>query len=39
VHPAIGYTDAVHLAPAIVGACVFAAGLVISFRSMYSPRR
>jgi hypothetical protein len=39
VHPAIGYTDAAHLAPAIVGACVFAAGLVLSFRSMYSPGR
>lgn len=31
VHPAIGYTNPVHLAPAVVGCCVFAAGLALSY--------
>ncbi|WZP00067.1 hypothetical protein EP7_001684 [Isosphaeraceae bacterium EP7] len=28
VHPVIGYNDAVHLAPAVLGACVYAIGLL-----------
>jgi len=31
IHPAIGYTNPVHLAPAVVGCCVFAVGLVLSY--------
>jgi hypothetical protein len=34
VHPIIGYTDPVHLAPAAVGAVVFIAGLVLTIRPM-----
>jgi hypothetical protein len=34
VHPIIGYTDPVHLAPAIVGAACFLAGLVLTFKPM-----
>jgi len=34
VHPAIGYTDAVHLAPAVLGACFYLIGLAGSFRQM-----
>ena len=34
VHPAIGYTDPVHLAPAVVGALLYLAGLVLSYRPM-----
>jgi hypothetical protein len=34
VHPVIGYTDPVHLAPAVIGAAVFSAGLVLTFRPM-----
>ncbi|HVR75035.1 MAG TPA: hypothetical protein VMT52_11910 [Planctomycetota bacterium] len=30
VHPAIGYVDALHLAPAVLGAIVFAAGLALT---------
>jgi len=30
VHPAIGYTDPLHLAPALVGASLFTAGLLLS---------
>ena len=29
VHPAVGYTDMVHLAPAIVGATIYFAGLIL----------
>lgn len=29
VHPAIGYTNPFHLAPAIIGACLFATGLLL----------
>jgi len=32
VHPAIGYTDTLHLAPAVLGCCVFAVGMVLAFR-------
>jgi hypothetical protein len=31
VHPAIGYNDAVHLGPAVVGAAVYLAGLLLTF--------
>jgi beta-carotene hydroxylase len=34
-HPLVGYVDLVHLAPAVVGALVFAAGLALSYRSMH----
>jgi hypothetical protein len=34
VHPAVGYNDVVHLAPAICGALMFVAGLVLTFRPM-----
>ena len=33
VHPAIGYNDPVHLAPAVSGAIVYAAGLALTARS------
>jgi hypothetical protein len=32
VHPWIGYTDALHLAPAVLGACLFAGGLALTFK-------
>jgi hypothetical protein len=35
VHPAIGYIDFVHLAPACLGAALFAVGIVLTFRRMY----
>jgi hypothetical protein len=35
VHPAIGYTDFVHLAPAYIGAVSFTAGIVLIFQRMY----
>jgi hypothetical protein len=31
VHPAIGYNDAVHLAPAVAGAMLYLTGLVLTF--------
>jgi hypothetical protein len=34
VHAAIGYTDAVHLAPAVIGALVYLVGLVLTYRPM-----
>jgi hypothetical protein len=34
VHPAIGYTDAIHLAPACLGALLFAAGIMLCYRPM-----
>jgi hypothetical protein len=37
VHFAIGYTDAVHLAPAIMGAALYAVGLLLTWRSMCLP--
>ncbi len=37
VHPAIGYTTPIHIAPAIFGCCVFATGLALSFSSSRSP--
>jgi hypothetical protein len=35
VHPAVGYTDFVHLAPAYTGAGLFAAGMSLTCRRMY----
>jgi hypothetical protein len=35
-HPAIGYTDPVHLAPAVCGAGLFVAGLALTYRPMMS---
>ena len=34
VHPAVGYNDAVHLAPAVLGAFTYLAGMVLTFRPM-----
>jgi hypothetical protein len=34
VHPAVGYNDAVHLAPAALGALTYLAGLLLTFRPM-----
>lgn len=36
IHFVIGYTDFVHLAPAVLGALLFLAGLILSFRPMVS---
>ncbi len=35
IHPVIGYTNLIHLAPAIVGALLFAIGLALSFRRCF----
>lgn len=37
VHPAIGYNDPLHLAPALVGASLFAAGLLLSLDALAEP--
>jgi hypothetical protein len=34
VHPLIGYNDAVHVGPAVMGAAVFLAGLALTYRGM-----
>jgi hypothetical protein len=34
VHPIIGYTDPVHLAPAVLGAVLFITGLVLTYKPM-----
>jgi len=34
VHPAIGYDDPVHLAPAVLGAALYLLGLLLTFRPM-----
>ncbi len=36
VHPAIGYTDVLHLTPAVGGAVIFCVGLALTRRAMYS---
>lgn len=36
VHPVVGYNDFVHLAPAAAGALMFAAGIALSYKSMYA---
>jgi MFS family permease len=38
VHPAIGYDDPVHLAPATCGAALYLAGLVLTYRPMINGR-
>ncbi|HYU99590.1 MAG TPA: hypothetical protein VE977_12235 [Pyrinomonadaceae bacterium] len=37
VHPIVGYNDLLHLAPAILGAIMFVAGLILSWRPMRLP--
>ena len=34
-HPAVGYEDAVHLAPAVLGAVTYALGLILSFKPFW----
>jgi len=34
VHPAIGYTDAIHLGPAVAGCCIFTIGMVLAIPSV-----
>jgi len=36
VHPAVGYNDVVHLAPAVVGAIAYLMGLLLTFRQYLS---
>lgn len=36
--PVAGYNDFVHLAPAMLGALIFAMGLLLTYRPMRSPR-
>ena len=36
IHPAIGYNDIIHIAPACIGAALFVAGLVLSHRSYHA---
>ena len=38
IHPAIGYNDAFHLAPAVVGACLHLTGLILTRRSMFGAK-
>jgi hypothetical protein len=37
IHPLIGYTDLVHLAPALAGLAVFIAGIILLRNPMYHP--
>jgi hypothetical protein len=39
VHPVVGYNDALHLAPAVAGATMFAIGLWLSYRPMMKAGR
>lgn len=36
VHPMVGYNNLLHLAPAILGAVIFVAGLVLTYPTMHS---
>ncbi len=36
VHPAVGYNDVIHLAPAVVGAVAYLMGLLLTFRQYLS---
>ena len=36
IHPLVGYTNLMHLAPAMLGAVIFIAGLVLTYPSMHS---
>jgi hypothetical protein len=38
IHPIIGYTDPIHLAPAVFGGASFLAGLVLAYPAMHSAR-
>ena len=38
VHPLVGYNDLLHLAPAIIGAIMFVAGLSLCYGAMHSER-
>jgi hypothetical protein len=38
IHPMVGYTDLVHLAPAILGATIFVVGLILSYRGSHNSR-
>jgi hypothetical protein len=38
IHPIVGYLSVSHLAPAVAGALVFAAGLAMTFRSRAAPQ-
>lgn len=38
VHPIVGYNDLFHLAPAILGAIIFSAGLILCWKPMRSPK-
>ena len=38
VHPVIGYTDPIHLAPAVAGAVVYAVGMILTCRRMLGTR-
>jgi beta-carotene hydroxylase len=33
-HPAVGYNDTIHIAPAVCGALLYVAGLILTFRPM-----
>jgi hypothetical protein len=37
VHPAVGYSDPVHLGPAVLGAITYSAGLALTFRESCRP--
>jgi hypothetical protein len=39
VHPIIGYTEPIHLAPAVIGATLFFIGLALTYSSMMTPAR
>jgi hypothetical protein len=38
VHPSVGYDDPVHLAPAVLGAVVYAAGLALTYPAIHRRR-
>ena len=38
-HPAVGYHDPLHLAPAVIGALTYAIGLALTCRSMFAASR
>jgi hypothetical protein len=35
IHPVVGYTNLVHLAPAIIGAVIFMTGLILTYPTMH----
>ena len=39
IHPVVGYTDVLHLTPAVGGATMFAIGLILTYRSMMGYKR